>query len=128
MKTMNAYRYITVLLFSLLIIFAGAGMAVIHCYCVSCQVTHECCDAEHSHHQDHSDEKECCVSNVYKIDLLKGAENITVMAPLVVQLCKQVAHLLDPLAVVMLQPFFDDYHLTPPESRQYLALYSVFII
>ena len=137
---MNIYRYITVLLFSLLIIFAGVGIAVIHCYCVSCRVTHECCDTNHEHqsqsvhhydsssYMDYSSQEDCCASTVYKIDLLKGANPKPIVAPLVLQLCKDMVLQLMPPPVAVLQTSDYIYPPLPPESRRYLALYSTFII
>ena len=140
MNRQNACRYLTVLLFSLLIMFAGAGVAVIHCYCVSCQLTHECCEDAHNHGHvaqqtpygqnatADSGQEECCTSTVYKINLLKGADKTLVVAPLVLQLCKGATALLMPPPTTTLQASAYIYPPSPPEPRRYLALYSVFII
>ena len=138
MNRLNACRYLTVFLFSLLIMFAGAGVAVIHCYCVSCQLTHECCEDTHDHIAQatlygqrataDSGQEECCTSTVYKINLLKGADRTSVLAPLVLQLCKEVTALLMPPPTAALQASAYIYPPSPPEPRRYLALYSVFII
>lgn len=133
---MKKVRYIIVLLFSLLIIFAGAGVAVIHCYCVGCRVTHECCDSDHDHNQksashhfaDFTQEEECCTTTVYKINLLKNTEVIPVVEPLTQQLSGLLAKLLTPLPAETLQTYFFEYPPSPPDSRLYLALYSVLII
>lgn len=134
MKTMNAYRYITAILFSLLIIFAGVGIAVVHCYCVSCRVSHKCCeDRNYGQHAiesyaDFSGEEECCTPTIYKIDLLKGSEVIPVMAPFVLPLCKRLAEQLNPQVQGLLQTSPYEYPPSPPDPRRYLALYSVYII
>ena len=134
MKTMNAYRYITAILFSLLIIFAGAGVAVVHCYCVSCRVSHQCCEDRNDNQHaiessaDFFGEEECCTPTIYKIDFLKGSEVIPVMAPFTLPLCKKLAEQLNPLAQKRLQTSFCEYPPSPPEPRRYLALYSVYII
>ena len=145
---MNAYRYIAAVLFSLLIIFAGAGVAVIHCYCVSCRITHECCDGQHedhiqstyqadyhatsshaeSSHADYSDEEDCCTSTVYKVDLLNGQNPTPVMTPVVFVLCKELVQSLMPVSVATLQTSLYTFPPSPPEPRRYLAFYSVFII
>ncbi len=138
MNRPKACRYLTVFLFSLLIMFAGAGVAVIHCYCVNCQLTHECCENTHDHVARQtpscqkatadSGQEDCCTATVYKIDLLKGANKTLVVAPLELQLCKEVIAWLMPPPTVTLQAFAYIYPLSPPEPRRYLALYSVFII
>ncbi len=140
---MNAYRYIAAVLFSLLIIFAGAGVAVIHCYCVSCRITHECCEGQHEHHAqqtyqadqhtalshtDYSDEEDCCTSTVYKVDLLKGQNPTPVMTPVMFLLCKELVQSLMPVPVATLQTSLYTFPPSPPEPRRYLAFYSVFII
>ena len=116
---MKKLAYITALILSLLIIYSGGGVSIVHYCCVRCETVQSCCDTgcpkcKKTHTCD--SKKGCkdkgCTAIIYKLDLL----------------CEHFCYLLTPTYADK-SVEYDSLTSPPPLcSRQKLALYSTYII
>lgn len=132
---MKRFRYILLPILSLLLIYMGAGVAVMHYCSVQCEVTSDCRAAECNHCKRTQPEAqashpgdECSVS-IYKINLVNHTSEELLLAAVSPVFAIQLTDLLP--------AFFSENELlavcpdtSPPSrsSRHYLALYAVFLI
>ena len=132
---MKRLAYITALILSLLIIYSGGGVSIVHYCCVRCETVQSCCDTgcpkcKKTHTCD--SKKGCkdkgCTAIIYKLDLMKHTTELTTSALVVDLLCEHFCYLLTPTYAD--KPVEFDSLTSPPPlcSRQKLALYSTYII
>ena len=81
---------------SLLIIYSGAGVSIVHYCCAGCETVQSCCatgcpKCKKSHTCD--SKKDCknrgCTATIYKLNLMNHATELTVAAPVVDLFCEQ---------------------------------------
>ena len=84
---MKKLAYITALILSLLIIYSGGGVSIVHYCCVRCETVQSCCDTgcpkcKKTHTCD--SKKGCkdkgCTAIIYKLDLMKHTTELTTSA------------------------------------------------
>ena len=110
---MKKLAYITALILSLLIIYSGGGVSIVHYCCVRCETVQSCCDTG-------------CPK--CKLDLMKHTTELTTSALVVDLLCEHFCYLLTPTYADK-SVEYDSLTSPPPLcSRQKLALYSTYII
>lgn len=77
---MKRLRYILAVLLSLTVVYAGAGVSIVHYCCARCETAQACCTngcakCHKSHKTSHKPEKSCkdegCTATFYKVDLVK---------------------------------------------------------
>ena len=87
---MKRLAYITAMFLSLLIIYSGAGVSIVHYCCAGCETVQSCCTTgcpkcKKSHTCD--SKKDCknegCTATIYKLNLMNHATELTVAAPVV---------------------------------------------
>lgn len=134
---MKRLSYIIAVLLSLLVIYSGAGVSIIHYCCVGCETVKSCCDDDGCHKyseksHDCGSKTNCnddgCTVTIYKLDLMQQASELTVSVPAFTLFCKQYCYL---LTVPDADQEVADFPLpapSPPCPRQMLALHSVFLI
>lgn len=131
---MKRLRYILVAMLSLLIIYAGVGVSVVHYCCAGCETAQTCCTSgcpkcNKAHHQsDKSCKDEGCTATIYKVDLMKHSCEASVAAPVIQLICEL-------LPDFQFLPLSDKWqkvsYAVPPHpvsSRYYLTLYSTLLI
>ena len=100
---MKKLAYITALILSLLIIYSGGGVSIVHYCCVRCETVQSCCDTgcpkcKKTHTCD--SKKGCkdkgCTAIIYKLDLMKHTTELTTSALVVDLLCEHFCYLLTP--------------------------------
>lgn len=132
---MKRLAYITALILSLLIIYSGAGVSIMHYCCARCETVQSCCDTgcpkcKKTHTCD--SKKDCkakgCTATIYKLDLMKHTTELNVSAQAVDLFCAQFCYLLT--FTYSDKPVEYVTPTSPPPlcSRQKLALYSTYII
>ena len=91
---MKRLAYITAVILSLLIIYSGAGVSIVHYCCSRCEAVQGCCangcpKCKKSHTCD--SKKDCrekgCTATIYKLDLMKHVSELTVSVPVVTLFC-----------------------------------------
>lgn len=122
---MKRLRYILAILLSLTVVYAGAGVSIVHYCCARCATEQACCTngCAKCHKSYHNPEKSCkdegCTATFYKVNLVKySCESPVITVPVIQLFCEageleEVAYNVPP---------------HPDSSRRYLALYSVLII
>ena len=97
---MKRLAYITAVILSLLIIYSGAGVSIVHYCCSRCEAVQGCCangcpKCKKSHTCD--SKKDCrekgCTATIYKLDLMKHVSALTVSVPVVTLFCEQSCQL-----------------------------------
>lgn len=148
-------RYILAVLLSLTVVYAGAGVSIVHYCCARCEMAQACCmqgcekcDKSHykSHHntpdnprhnphsnsyskQEISCKDEGCTATFYKVDLVKySCENPVIAVPVLQLLCEVLSDFKSLMPAGDVQEVAYKVPPHPVSPRQYLALYSVFII
>lgn len=93
---MKKLAYITALILSLLIIYSGAGVSIMHYCCARCETVQSCCDTgcpkcKKTHTCD--SKKDCkskgCTATIYKLDLMKHTIELNVSPQAVDLFCAQ---------------------------------------
>ena len=106
---MKKLAYITALILSLLIIYSGGGVSIVHYCCVRCETVQSCCDTgcpkcKKTHTCD--SKKGCkdkgCTAIIYKLDLMKHTTELTTSALVVDLLCEHFCYLLTPTYACLL--------------------------
>ena len=132
---MKKLAYITALILSLLIIYSGAGVSIMHYCCARCETAQGCCDTgcpkcKKTHTCD--SKKDCkakgCTATIYKLDLMKHTTELKVLPQAVDLFCAQFCYLLT--YTNSHKPIEYDTPTSPPPlcSRQKLALYATYLI
>ena len=97
---MKRLAYITAVILSLLIIYSGAGVSIVHYCCSRCEAVQGCCadgcpKCKKSHTCD--SKKDCrekgCTATIYKPDLMKHISELTVSVPVITLFCEQYCQL-----------------------------------
>ena len=131
---MKKLSYIIVMFLSLLIIYSGVGVSIIHYCCVRCESAQSCmdgcskCRKIHSCDSKKDCKKEGCTATIYKIDLMKHTSEMTVSAPVIALFYGQINEWMASIYMdysEVYSCFCDPPHVC---SRQRLALHSVLII
>ena len=118
---MKKLAYITALILSLLIIYSGGGVSIVHYCCVRCETVQSCCDTG----CPKCKKTHTCDS---KKGLMKHTTELTTSALVVDLLCEHFCYLLTPTYADK-SVEYDSLTSPPPLcSRQKLALYSTYII
>ena len=132
---MKRLRYILITMLSLLIIYAGVGVSVVHYCCAGCETAQTCCTSgcpkcNKAHHQsDKSCKDEGCTATFYKVDLVKySCESPVITVPVIQLFCEVLPDFQYSLPTRELKEASYAVPPHPDSSRQYLALYSVLII
>lgn len=139
---MKRLVYITALLLTLVIVYAGGGVSIAHYCCARCETVHSCCDdvvgcaqCNKSHvcaPENGEDEAGCketgCTATLYKIDLTKHAVDLTLTAPVIRLFCEQLAWLSAFECTENSVAYVCSTSSPPVCSRQRLALYSTYLI
>ena len=116
---MRSFRYILAVSLSLLIVFAGVGVSIMHYCCPGCEGEPKCCVAG----------CEKCSATVYKVDLVKQSCGCSVSVPFAQILCYLSSDVKKNLSSVDSERVeIRDIPPNPVCTRYYLALYSVFLI
>lgn len=132
---MKRLAYITAMFLSLLIIYSGAGVSIVHYCCAGCETVQSCCatgcpKCKKSHTCD--SKKDCknkgCTATIYKLNLMNHATELTVAAPVVDLFCEQFCYLLNIGYTEKPVEYIIPSSPPPICSRQMLALYSTYII
>lgn len=122
---------------SLLIIYSGVGVSIMHYCCARCEAVQSCCSegcskCQKSHSHSCDSKKDCkeegCTATIYKVDLAKHAPEAPVTVPVVTLFLEQFSYL---WASAYVENSSEPYRLSSPPPlcpRQKLALHSVFII
>lgn len=127
--------YITAVILSLLIIYSGAGVSIVHYCCSRCETVQGCCadgcpKCKKSHTCD--SKKDCrekgCTATIYKPDLMKHISELTVSVPVITLFCEQYCQLFAFTSIDRTVDFSSLPSPPPPCPRQKLALHSVFLI
>ena len=90
---MRSFRYILAVSLSLLIVFAGVGVSIMHYCCPGCEAEQKCCVAGCEKCRDtnslsnDSCGDEGCSATVYKVDLVKQSCGCSVSVPFAQILC-----------------------------------------
>lgn len=133
---MRRLAYITALILSLVIIYSGGGVSIVHYCCARCETVQSCCDetgcpkCKKSHTCE--SKKDCrekgCTATIYKLDLMKHTTELMASASVVDLFCEHFCYVLTPAYID--KPVEHDSLTSPPPlcSRQKLALYSTYII
>lgn len=132
---MKRLAYVTALILSLLIIYSGAGVSIVHYCCARCETVQSCCDTgcpkcKKTHTCD--SKKDCkakgCTATIYKLNLMKHSTELNVSASVADLFCEQFCYL---LTFTYADKLVEYATLTSPPplcSRQKLALYSTYLI
>ena len=132
---MKRLAYITAMFLSLLIIYSGAGVSIVHYCCTGCETVQSCCatgcpKCKKSHTCD--SKKDCrekgCTATIYKPDLMKHISELTVSVPVITLFCEQYCQLFAFTSIDRTVDFSSLPSPPPPCPRQKLALHSVFLI
>ena len=132
---MKRLAYITAVILSLLIIYSGAGVSIVHYYCSRCEAVQGCCangcpKCKKSHTCD--SKKDCrekgCTATIYKLDLMKHVSALTVSVPVVTLFCEQSCQLFAFASIDQTADYSSLPFPPPPCPRQKLALHSVLLI
>lgn len=133
---MKRLSYITAVILSLLIIYTGAGVSIVHYCCARCETVKSCCatgcpKCEKSHTCD--SKKDCkdkgCSATIYKLDLMQHMTGLTVNVPVVDIFSEHFCYLLTTFAYADKSVEYDILTAPPPLcQRQKLALYSTYLI
>lgn len=132
---MKRLAYITAVILSLLIIYSGAGVSIVHYCCSRCEAVQGCCadgcpKCKKSHTCD--SKKDCrekgCTATIYKLDLMKHISELTVSVPVITLFCEQYCQLFTFTSIDQTVDFSSLPSPPPPCPRQKLALHSVFLI
>lgn len=142
---MKRLAYITALILSLLIIYTGAGVSIVHYCCARCEVVKSCCDTgcpkcKKTHacgsKKDFGKDsrKDCksegCSATIYKPDLMQhhSALGQAFTVPVMNLFCEQFCYLLTVAHSEQLINYDPTDSPPPVCSRQMLALYSTYLI
>ena len=95
---MKRLRYILAVLLSLTVVYAGAGVSIVHYCCARCETAQACCTngcakCHKSHKTSHKPEKSCkdegCTATFYKVDLVKySCESPVITVPVIQLFCE----------------------------------------
>ena len=128
--------YIIAVILSLLVIYTGAGVSIVHYCCARCETVKNCCatgcpKCEKSHICD--SKKDCkdkgCSATIYKLDLMQHMTELTVNVPVVNLFSDQFCYLLTTFAYADKPVEYATLTAPPPLcQRQKLALYSTYLI
>lgn len=131
---MKRLRYILAAVLSLLIIYAGIGVSVVHYCCAGCETAQSCCTIGcarcHKAHQqsDKSCKDEGCTATIYKVDLMKHSCEALVLAPVMQLFCGQLPEFQCASSIGEQQEVLYNNPPNPVSSRHYLTLYSILLI
>lgn len=131
---MMRLRYILATLLSLLIIYVGAGVSIVHYCCASCETAQTCCTTGcpkcHKTHQqsDKSCKEQGCTATIYKVDLMKHSCEASVATPVMQLFCELLPEFQYILSQDQLEEVFCKAPPSPVSSRYYLTLYSTLLI
>lgn len=131
---MKRLRYIFATLFSLLIIYAGVGVSIVHYCCAGCEAAQTCCTngCKKCHQSSHPMNKSCqdegCTATVYKVDLVKQSCEVAMPVPVLQLVCILIPGFQYYRAIAEPQDFISDLSPHPVSSRHYLALFSILIV
>ena len=135
---MKRLRYILAVLLSLTVVYAGAGVSIVHYCCARCETAQACCTngcakCHKSHKTSHKPEKSCkdegCTATFYRVDLVKySCESPVITVPVIQLFCEVLPDFQYSLPTRELKEASYAVPPHPDSSRQYLALYSVLII
>ena len=132
---MRSFRYILAVSLSLLIVFAGVGVSIMHYCCPGCEAEQKCCVAGCEKCRDtnslsnDSCGDEGCSATVYKVDLVKQSCGCSGSVPFAQILCYLSPDVKKNLSSVDSERVeIRDIPPNPVCTRYYLALYSVFLI
>ncbi|WP_455585234.1 hypothetical protein [Bacteroides sp.] len=131
---MKRLRYILAAVLSLMIIYAGVGVSVVHYCCAACETAQTCCSSgcskcHKAHHQpDKSCKDEGCTATVYKVDLIKHSCEVSATVPVIQLLCEQILRFHDFSSIRERQEVPYNVPPYPVSSRYYLSLYSTLLI
>ena len=132
---MRSFRYILAVSLSLLIVFAGVGVSIMHYCCPGCEAEQKCCVAGCEKCRDtnslsnDSCGDEGCSATVYKVDLVKQSCGCSVSVPFAQILCYLSPDVKKNLSSVDSERVeIRDIPPNPVCTRYYLALYSDFLI
>lgn len=131
---MKRVHYILAVMLSLLIIYSGAGVSIMHYCCAKCETAQSCCTkgcakCKKTHQEPHKNCKDKgCTATIYKVDLMKHTLAESISVPVVSLFCEQFPSLLTRSLrnEVVEVPYCIPPH--PVSSRHWLALYSVLLI
>ena len=132
---MKKLAYITALILSLLIIYSGAGVSIMHYCCARCETAQGCCDTgcpkcKKTHTCD--SKKDCkakgCTATIYKLDLMKHITELKVLPQAVDLFCAQFCYLLTYTYSDKPIEYYTPTSPPPLCSRQKLALYATYLI
>lgn len=132
---MKRLAYITAMFLSLLIIYSGAGVSIVHYCCAGCETVQSCCATAVPNVrnliraiQRKIDKTKGCTATIYKLNLMNHATELTVAAPVVDLFCEQFCYLLNIGYTEKPVEYIIPSSPPPICSRQMLALYSTYII
>lgn len=131
---MKRLRYILAAVLSLLIIYAGTGVSVIHYCCASCETAKTCCTSgcskchKNHHRTDKSCKEEGCTATIHKVDLMKHSYETAAAVPMMQLFCELLAEFKCCLSDDKLEEASCNVPPYPAGSRFYLALYSTLLI
>lgn len=127
------------MILSLTVVYAGAGVSIVHYCCARCETAQACCTqgcakCHKSHHNTHhNQEKSCkdegCTATFYKVELVKhSCESPAITLPVLQLLCEALPDFKSLMPAGDVQEVAYTVPPHPVSPRRYLALYSVFII
>lgn len=132
---MKRLRYILAILLSLTVVYAGAGVSIVHYCCARCATEQACCTngCAKCHKSYHNPEKSCkdegCTATFYKVNLVKySCESPVITVPVIQLFCEALPDFQYSLPTGELEEVAYNVPPHPDSSRRYLALYSVLII
>ena len=132
---MKRLRYILAILLSLTVVYAGAGVSIVHYCCARCATEQACCTngCAKCHKSYHNPEISCkdegCTASFYKVILVKySCESPVITVPVIQLFCEALPDFQYSLPTGELEEVAYNVPPHPDSSRRYLALYSVLII
>ena len=132
---MKRLRYILAILLSLTVVYAGAGVSIVHYCCARCATEQACYTngCAKCHKSYHNPEKSCkdegCTATFYKVNLVKySCESPVITVPVIQLFCEALPDFQYSLPTGELEEVAYNVPPHPDSSRRYLALYSVLII
>lgn len=135
-RTMRSFRYILAISLSLLIVFAGVGISVMHYCCLGCEAEQKCCvtGCEKCRDTNFLSDNFCgddgCEATVYKVDLMKHSCECASFIPFMQFFCYLLPDRERNFSFV--ESVRTEIKDIPPNSlrtpRYYLTLYSIFLI
>lgn len=133
-SNMMRLRYILAAMLSLLIIYAGAGVSIVHYCCASCETAKACCTTgcpkcQKNHHRSNkSCKKDGCTATIYKVDLMKHSCEASVAASVMQLFCELLPDFQCCLSQNNMHEVSCNVPPSPVSSRYYLTLFSTLLI